>query len=99
MIDCNCIYGRCEQIQAKKEEIERLQARVEALEAENKLLRDLLKKIRTSRLRKFDAWKWLMVEIDAATDQEDTCRHEWCDIGTGGQYCRLCDARQEDSDE
>jgi SOS response regulatory protein OraA/RecX len=30
---------------------------------------------------------------------EDTCQHEWCDIATGGQYCRLCDARQEDSDD
>jgi SOS response regulatory protein OraA/RecX len=25
---------------------------------------------------------------------EDTCQHEWCDIATGGQYCRLCDARR-----
>ena len=43
MIDCNCIYGRCEQIQAKKEEIERLQARVEALEGELLLMDETIR--------------------------------------------------------
>ena len=45
---------------------------IRSLTAENKLLRDLLTKIRTSRLQKFDAWEWLMVEIDAAVEGDKT---------------------------
>ena len=28
------------------------------------------------------------------TDSGNQCSHEWCDIATGGQYCRLCDERR-----
>jgi regulator of replication initiation timing len=34
-----------------------------------------------------------------AAVQEDTCTHEWCDIATGGQYCRLCDARRSELED
>jgi len=120
MIDCNCIYGRCEQIQAKKEEIERLtEHRDELLDCNESLLDrvEVLEAAIRWALGEGDAfpmmaeppyYRWrtelrerarMKYNADrghsvAATEQENTCKHEWCDIATGGQYCRLCDARR-----
>ena len=87
-------------------EIERLQARVEVLEgairwalgegdafpmiAEPPYYR-WRTELRERARMKYNADRGHSV---AATEQENTCKHEWCDIATGGQYCRLCDARR-----
>ena len=91
---------------ALRVENERLQARVEALEgavrwalgeagdfpmiAEPPYYR-WRTELRERARMKYNADRGHSV---AATEQENTCRHEWCDIATGGQYCRLCDARR-----
>ena len=74
-------------------EIERLQARVEQLEGALETYADPQYWNKDGTHAK-GLGPGIAKRALAATEQEDACRHEWCDIATGGQYCRLCDARR-----